>query len=48
MSNLVYIVEDEDNIREILVCTFEAFGYLVKVFPMPKTCLPTRSPKRPT
>lgn len=33
MSSLVYIVEDEDNIREILVCTFEAFGYRVKSFP---------------
>lgn len=32
MSQLIFITEDEDNIRELLRCTVESFGYAVECF----------------
>lgn len=32
MKQLIYIAEDDDNIRELLRCTLESYGYLVKAF----------------
>lgn len=32
MSSRIYAAEDDDNIREILRCTLESYGYEVEVF----------------
>lgn len=32
MSSLIYVVEDDDNIREILRCTLESYGHETVVF----------------
>ncbi len=32
MDNLIYITEDEENIRELLKCTLESFGYSAETF----------------
>ena len=32
MNSLIYAAEDDDNIREILRCTLESYGYEVVVF----------------
>lgn len=32
MSHLIFVTEDEDNIRELLRCTVESFGYAVECF----------------
>lgn len=32
MKQYIYIAEDDDNIRELLRCTLESYGYLVKAF----------------
>lgn len=32
MNELIYITEDEDNIRELLRCTVESFGHRVRAF----------------
>ena len=32
MSSRIYVAEDDDNIREILRCTLESYGYEVEVF----------------
>ena len=32
MSHLIYVTEDEDNIRELLRCTVESFGHRVRAF----------------
>lgn len=32
MSQLIFVTEDEDNIRELLRCTVESFGYVAECF----------------
>ena len=32
MAKLIYITEDDDNIRELLRCTLESYGYRVQCF----------------
>lgn len=32
MNHLIFVTEDEDNIRELLRCTIESFGYAVECF----------------
>lgn len=32
MNSLIYVAEDDDNIREILRCTLESYGYEAHVF----------------
>ena len=32
MSHIIYITEDEENIRELLRCTVESFGHAVRTF----------------
>lgn len=32
MAKLIYITEDDDNIRELLRCTLESYGYQVQCF----------------
>jgi len=39
MSSLIYVVEDEDNIRELLGCTLGAFAYRVSCFADAETML---------
>ena len=32
MSTLIYVVDDEENIRELISCTLTSFGYAVVCF----------------
>ena len=32
MGHIVYITEDEENIRELLRCTVESFGHTARTF----------------
>lgn len=38
MSSRIYAAEDDDNIREILRCTLESYGYEVEVFESAPPC----------
>ena len=31
-ESLIYVAEDDDNIREILRCTLDSYGYATRVF----------------
>jgi len=47
MSSLIYVVEDEDNIREVLLCTLEAFSYSTKGFSAAEAMLTSVAADKP-
>lgn len=47
MNEYIYITEDEDNIRELLRCTVESFGYRVKAFETAEELLEAVQEERP-
>lgn len=47
MNDFIFIVEDEDNIRELLRCTLEAFSYHVRCFSEAETMLQAAAADKP-
>ncbi|MDD2954700.1 MAG: response regulator transcription factor [Oscillospiraceae bacterium] len=47
MAQLIYVVEDDEDIRELITCTLESFSYEVQAFPQAEDMLAALEKSRP-